>query len=444
VLFNSYQFIFVFLPIALILYHLTPKEYKKITLIILSIYFYAQSNIKFLYLLLIMLSINYLLAKILQKYPTKLYLFITIIINLLPLIYYKYKLYETASNTIPLAISFYTFQLIAFQADIYNQKQKLTTLQDYLFFILFFPQLIAGPIVHFKQIIPQTKLKTFIKPTTNYINQAIILFSIGLFKKVILADNLAPISNKAFDHINQLDSLLAIKGLLAYTLQIYFDFSAYSDMALALALLFGIKLPINFYSPYKATNIVEFWRKWHITLSNFLRDYIYIPLGGSKKSHIRTIINLLTTMIIGGLWHGFGLNFMLWGFLHGLLLTFNHTIKFKFLPKIVSILLTFTSVSLLWVLFRANSLQDALIYYQTLFSPNYQLLITLIKDTQLIIILFITLTLFILPNSIEYSKFQAKNPTFKKSQAILSAFMLFLSLKMLASNPPQEFVYFNF
>ena len=299
---------------------------------------------------------------------------IGIVGNLALLGYFKYTDFfienfnlATSSNVellnlaLPLAISFFTFQQIAYLVDSYRGETKEYDFLNYAVFVTFFPQLIAGPIVHHKEMMPQfASSRNMVK---NYKNIALglFIFSIGLFKKVVIADTFAVWATAGFDTATTLNLFEAWATSLSYTFQLYFDFSGYTDMAIGLALLFNIKLPINFNSPYKATDIQDFWRRWHITLSRFLRDYVYIPLGGNKKGEYRTYNNLLATFIIGGIWHGAGWTFVFWGFLHGVALMIHRAwsrLGFK-LWTWLAWLITFNFVNIAWVFFRAKEWDDA-------------------------------------------------------------------------------------
>ncbi len=445
-LFNTYQFIFIFLIPTVIIYLSIPREFKIKFLILVSTIFYSLWSVEHLLILLSSIIINYFLARKLENsiLNQRFLLFAIISLNLLPLIYYKYSLFLTFSESspiLPLAISFFTFQQIAFQFDIYKKKQQVKSFEEYLFFILFFPQLVAGPIVHYKELIPQTKEKNWGEYQKDYFNMGIILFSIGLFKKVVLADNLAPIANYAFANIETISNYDAWLGIFAYTFQIYFDFSGYSDMAIGLALFFGIKLPINFNSPYKARNIIEFWRNWHITLSNFLRDHIYIPLGGNRVTLPKQAINILITMAIGGIWHGSGWTFIIWGILHGLILIISHRFNWFKIPSPIAIFLTFFSVLLLWVIFRADNLSDALSYYTILF--NFQAIPINIEFNE-ILLLSCSIIIFFLPNSLSISQYLKAKPKLHWYHSLFVAILFFIALKTLALAPAQTFVYFNF
>ncbi|MGB6019807.1 MAG: MBOAT family O-acyltransferase, partial [Sulfurimonadaceae bacterium] len=260
------------------------------------------------------------------------------------------------------AISFFTFQQIAYLVDSYRGETAEYDFLNYALFVTFFPQLIAGPIVHHAEMMPQFASKWNLVKNYKNIATGLFIFSIGLFKKVVIADTFAKWATAGFDHAETLNLLEAWATSLSYTFQLYFDFSGYTDMAIGAALLFNIKLPINFNSPYKALDIQDFWRRWHITLSRFLRDYIYIPLGGNRKGSFRTYNNLLATFILGGIWHGAGWTFVFWGLLHGMALVvhrFWKSIGFT-MPNILAWFITFNFINIAWVFFRAREWDDAI------------------------------------------------------------------------------------
>ena len=448
-LFNSYTFIFLFLLPALFAFWVLKLHKAGIWfLVVASVVFYAQWSLQHLFILLTSVVVNYIFALVMErnrKYAKSLLITI-LLLNLFPLIYYKYSYFLNMVDTpliLPLAISFFTFQQIAFQVDLYYKKIEFFSFREYLFFILFFPQLVAGPIVHYNHIIPQVlhaKWKHFNK---TYFAAGVFLFSIGLFKKVVLADSFAPYANGAFESVAQgLSVFDAWIGIFAYSFEIYFDFSGYSDMAIGLGLLFGIRLPLNFNSPYKSRNIVEFWRNWNITLSNFLRDYIYIPLGGSRVRVSRQIFNLIVTMIIGGIWHGAGWTFVLWGFLHGLFLGLVHLFHGK-LMRVVAVGVTFFVVTLLWVLFRADNFSSALHYYGILFDiSNLQL--HRVAFTTAFVFVFSFIVVWFTKNSCELVAYNEKHLHVKAWHGALAGVAFFVALKFMAGAPAQTFVYFNF
>ncbi|WP_036485572.1 MBOAT family protein [Myxosarcina sp. GI1] len=407
-LFNSFEFILLFLPITLSLFFWFGKKsnYKQLPVLILviaSLFFYGWWNPANLPIIIISILFNYglgvLLGNVFEgKTAKKAVLILGVIFNLGLIGYFKYanffinnvnQLLGTEVNlppiVLPLAISFFTFQQIAYLVDAYRGETKEYSLLKYMLFVCFFPQLIAGPIVHHKEILPQ-----FNRPSIYHFDRQVFaiglsVFMAGLFKKVVLADRIAEYSNLAFGAAAQGIDLTfseAWIGALAYSLQLYFDFSGYSDMAIGAAYMFGIKLPLNFNSPYKSISIVDFWRRWHITLSHFLRDYLYIPLGGSRRGELRRYSNLLITMLLGGLWHGAGWTFVFWGGLHGIYLVVNHLYRSLrkylghnlrndgWLLRGVGWLVTFIAVVISWVFFRASSFDTALGILGAMFGAN--------------------------------------------------------------------------
>ena len=393
-LFNSYEFIFVFLPITFFIYfYLNQKkltEASKAFLVFSSLFFYSWWNVSYLPIILSSMLFNYVIGNSLNndeghyRFSKKSILTFGIVSNIALLAYFKYTDFmidnlnywiftENIPNinlALPLAISFFTFQQISYLVDSYKQETAEYDFLNYALFVTFFPQLIAGPIVHHKEMMPQfAKLRNKVKNYRN-IAMGLFIFSIGLFKKVVIADTFAIWATNGFDNVETLTFIAAWATSLSYTFQLYFDFSGYTDMAIGLALLFNIKLPINFNSPYKATDIQDFWRRWHITLSRFLKDYVYIPLGGNRKGEFRTYTNLMATFIIGGLWHGAGWTFVFWGFLHGIALVIHRAwskLGFK-LWTWLAWLITFNFINISWVFFRAKEWDDALKVLGSMFS----------------------------------------------------------------------------
>lgn len=363
--------------------------------------------------------------------------------------------------TLPLAISFYTFQQIAYLVDSYRNQTKEYDFLNYAVFVTFFPQLIAGPIVHHAEMMPQfSRLKNKVK---NYHNIALglFIFSMGLFKKVVIADTFAIWATKGFDVAEKLNMLEAWATSLSYTFQLYFDFSGYTDMAIGIALLFNIKIPMNFFSPYKATSIQDFWHRWHITLSRFLREYLYIPLGGNRKGEMRTYTNLFVTFLLGGIWHGAGWTFVLWGMLHGGAIVIHRIwqkIGFK-MNVILAWFITFNFINITWVFFRALNFDSAIKVLHGMFlgpliipvslsgyvSSLKELGFTLGSwsklyqdDVYMGIWLFCALIIVLLfPNSMQL-KTKFKTNIFYMGLTIL----FFLSIFMLYRK--SEFIYFNF
>ncbi|NQV57938.1 MAG: MBOAT family protein [Rhodospirillales bacterium] len=383
-LFNSYEFIFVFLPIVIGGYVVFRRWWlaESLWLVGASIFFYGWWNPIFLWVILLSVSVNFLCGKRLSQTPSRWILWLGIIFNLALLGYFKYTNFMIdvfndvaefsipAQNIIlPLAISFFTFQQIAYLVDSYRRLTVPHNAVEYVLFVTFFPQLIAGPIVHQAEILPQLR-KPWIDIDYRGVAEGLALFTIGLSKKVLIADNISPFSTEIFsaamDPTVTITFFEAWSGALAYTFQLYFDFSGYCDMALGAGRIFGIRLPINFNSPYKARDITDFWRRWHMTLSRFLRDYLYFPLGGNRYGSIFQMRNLLIVMLLGGLWHGAAWNFVIWGALHGIYLLVNRVWKnwtgggaTSRPGRALAWLLTFIAVVVGWVFFRAESLDAA-------------------------------------------------------------------------------------
>ncbi len=387
-LFNSYQFIFLYLPIVFFGFFWIARISNRMAalwLVVASIFFYGYWNPKFVSLLLASIAFNYGAgywvdqARLAGK--SKPLLVGAIIANLLLLGVFKYANFFISmvniANTqiglldivLPLGISFFTFTQIAFLVDTHRGVAREYNFIHYLLFVTWFPHLIAGPILHHKQMMPQFDLPETYRPNIESIAVGLTMFSLGIFKKVVLADQFSLYANPVFDAVADGGTPMLFEawiGALAYTLELYFDFSGYSDMAIGLSRLFNIKLPLNFNSPYKAASIIDFWRRWHMTLSTFLRDYLYITLGGNRKGSLRRYINLIATMLIGGLWHGAGWNFVLWGGLHGIYLVINlgwQKLASGFnstggrLSHMISVLLTFTCVVVSWVPFRSANFE---------------------------------------------------------------------------------------
>lgn len=397
-LFNSYEFLFLFLPLSLLGFFLLGHQHRQLAAIIwlamVSLFFYAWWSPVYLGLLLASIVFNYLLGRRLGRSAVQVptdrpTLIFGIVSNLLLLGYYKYAGFFVSNINLlngtqwslgeiilPLGISFFTFTQIAYLVDAYRKEVREYHFGHYLLFVTFFPHLIAGPVLHHAEIMPQFRKQETFQINAENFAVGFSIFFIGLFKKVMIADTLAGYATPVFAAAQAgepLSGLAAWGGALAYAFQIYFDFSGYSDMAIGLARMFGIIFPANFNSPYKARNIIEFWRCWHMTLSRFLRDYLYFPLGGNRCAPWRRQINLMITMLLGGLWHGAGWTFVIWGALHGSYLVINHLWKKLLgdrlqdmpagvlkLGRIISVFLTFLCVVIAWVFFRAESLPAAL------------------------------------------------------------------------------------
>src|SRR5438445_7508322 len=394
-LFSSYAFILGFMPLTLLLFHgLRAAGLARSSiglLALLSLGFYGWWNPIYLLLIVPLIAANFALAASIvpragrRPRAAKPLLLLGLVLNLATLGYFKYANFFVdnlnalagldlflGKVVLPIGISFFTFQKIAFLVDAYRGKIDRLNFVDYALFVTFFPQLIAGPIVHHSEVIRQLREQATVSMPT--IALGVTIFTIGLAKKVVLADTAALYASPLFDAVAagaRPDALAGWGAALAYTAQLYFDFSGYSDMAIGGGLLFGIRLPINFASPYKAESIIEFWHRWHITLSRFLREYLYVPLGGNRKGPSRRYVNLLITMLLGGLWHGAGWTLVVWGALHGFYLVVNHlwhalrrhscggSELSSTLGRRLGQAITFIAVVVAWVFFRSQDIGAA-------------------------------------------------------------------------------------
>lgn len=397
-LFNSLAFILVFLPFCLAVVWFAARfagsSAARYSLIALSLLFYCWWNPLHVVILLGSILLNHLVAGGIYHLrmrergdAARLLLIAGIVANLTVLGYFKYinfiaenvgvligENFQLHQIVLPLGISFFTFEQITYLVDVYRRDAERHSLRDFGLFVTFFPHLIAGPILYHYEFIPQLKTERAFAFRANDLAVGSTMFTLGLLKKVFIADSIAVYATPAFraaDSGVALSFIEAWGGALAYTSQLYFDFSGYSDMAIGLALLFGLKLPINFNSPYKSQSIIDFWRRWHMTLSRFLRDYLYIPLGGNRHGSARRWINLLITMLLGGLWHGAAWTFVIWGGLHGIYLCINRawqSLRSRLLGELPAGRLergmawgiTFLAVVVAWVFFRAETLPGAL------------------------------------------------------------------------------------
>jgi alginate O-acetyltransferase complex protein AlgI len=380
-LFNSYVFLLGFMPAVLLVTTLLRRsgpDYLVPFLSLASLAFYAYWDLRYVPLLMGSILFNYAVGSALTtSRPDARFknwiLAAGILANLMLLGYFKYAGFfaENLNSllgaqigvvriALPLGISFFTFTQLEYLVDAWRGTSPEYRLGEYVLFVSFFPHLIAGPILCHREVIPQFKdgLRLW---SDEAFATGFLFLALGLFKKTVIADSLAPWVHEAFAHAGTLTFIDAWAGAVAYALQLYFDFSGYSDMAVGLALMLGIKFPYNFNSPYKSLSIGEFWRRWHITLSNFLRDYLYIPLGGSRRGPARTTVNLFITMLLGGLWHGAGWTFILWGAWHGLLLSLNHAWRRTQhrLNPLAAWTATFVATVLGWVVFRSPSIEAA-------------------------------------------------------------------------------------
>jgi len=411
-LFNSYPFLFGFFPVVFAGFFLLARKSHAgaaVWLGLASLVFYGWWSPAAVFLLLGSVCANYWFGQQLvparlsaaggrSERSRKLLLWLAVGANLALLAFFKYADFlianlnlvlgewnapklEPLGIPLPIGISFYTFTQIAFLVDCWQGKVLERKFRHYLLFVTYFPHLIAGPVLHHKQMMPQFAQAETYRLHLDKLALGAFIFAIGLAKKLLIADSLAESADVLFGGVPfgvQPKFLMAWLGVLAYAFQIYFDFSGYSDMALGLSLCFGIRLPINFDSPYRATSIIEFWRRWHISLSTFLRDYLYIPLGGNRLGRLRRYLNLMVTMLLGGLWHGASWTFVLWGAAHGAMLAVNHLWSEWFgsgarrgpVARVACWALTFVCVCLAWVLFRADSLDSAGKIYAGMFGLN--------------------------------------------------------------------------
>ncbi|HEX3754910.1 MAG TPA: MBOAT family O-acyltransferase [Rhizomicrobium sp.] len=478
-LFNSFAFLLVFLPCTFLLTEATSRflsaRFAMATLTVASWVFYAFSGIRFLGLLLALTIVNYLIGRFIagSSDPFKrAFLAIGCALNLSVLGYFKYRGFaiDTIDSAfglhfpipqliLPLGISFFIFQKIAFLADSYAGRIKKFDFLEYCLFVAFFPQLIAGPIVHYTEMQPQFDRTPWAALRSTDFVRGFALISIGLFKKVVLADSLSPNADWLFNtggqlHLSWID---AVVGMLSFGFQIYFDFSGYSDIAIGLAALFGLQLPLNFSSPYKSLSIIEFWRTWHMTLSRFLRDYLYIPLGGNRHGVLRRYANLIVTMVLGGLWHGPAWTFAVWGLLHGAYLCVNHLWRYLCershacarvddLPGISFLYwcLTFVAVMLAWCLFRAPSFATGIDVITALADPDWAAETHFgIQDITLTVVAWAWVVL--LPNSQEVvSRIETSRPRWQPWYGAAIGFAFTCSLYFINIGQHENFIYFRF
>lgn len=395
--FSSSIFLFIFLPIVLTMYFLVPKQFKNVLLLISSIFFYAWGAPKFIFVILGTTFVDYFFVRLLHNSETKfkrnLFLILSLSINLGLLFYFKYcNFFIENINVIlagvgveeivwlklvlPIGISFYTFESLTYVIDVYRRVHApLKNFWEYQLYIILFPKLIAGPIIRYHDIADQIKGRFSSDTIDNKIN-GFFRFVIGLSKKILIANVLGEVADNAYNvPMEQVNSTLAWIAMLCYTFQIYFDFSGYSDMAIGLALMFGFKFPENFNNPYISQSITEFWRRWHISLGAWMKNYLYIPLGGNQvSSKYRLYLNLWLVFLASGLWHGASWNFVLWGAYHGLFLVLERMFLLKVyerIGKVLSIIICFFIVNIGWIYFRVEDLSTANQYVAKLFTFDF-------------------------------------------------------------------------
>ncbi len=477
-LFNSYSFIFLFLPLVLLGYFALGRRSQLapvVWLALASLGFYAFGGWQFVPLLLVSIAFNYgvgylLIARKLGPRTRLAVLTTGVAGDLLVLGIFKYAGFFAANLNallstglmvnivLPVGISFYTFTQIAFLVDAYRGQVARYALPHYALFVTYFPHLIAGPILHHKDMIPQFERAETKRPDPHLILCGLIIFAIGLFEKTCLADGIQPLVSQAFGPSTPTFDQAWI-GVLAYTFQLYFDFSGYSDMAIGMSLMFGIFLPLNFNSPYKATSIVDFWRRWHMTLSQFLRDYLYIPLGGNRRGRVLRYVNLMITMLLGGLWHGAAWTFVIWGALHGVYLCINHAWsnfgpkpppRFARLADIAGLILTFLAVVIAWVFFRAPDMATALSVLSKMADPGNVALGRVEMLYALFVAIYAALAWFA-PNTQEIMGYDHKNRIVGENLRVQRMRPLFLyataavlAFGILGIQQHSEFIYFRF
>ncbi len=469
-LFTQIEFLLFFIFCLISIYLTSSNRFRKGILLFASYYFYAYWDWRFLSLIIYSTLIDFIVGKYIARTKNqqvrKRLLFISLVSNLSVLGFFKYFNFFINSLSIPLAeiglnvttlniilpigISFYTFQTLSYTIDIYRNKIPPTSsILDFSLFVAFFPQIVAGPIVRAAEFLPQLKVKRVINWDNLFIGFR--LFTFGFFKKVFIADNLAIFVDKVFENPSVFSSITILLGVIAFGIQIYCDFSGYSDMAIGIAKALGYELPLNFNYPYIAKNITDFWRRWHMSLSFWLRDYLYIPLGGNRKGTRRTYINLMLTMLLGGLWHGASWNFVVWGGLHGIALAFHKLISnrsflknaktpliiYSFLSRLITLFLVFV----LWVIFRSSDfgLNQAMMIFKQLVNFNSDLILW-IHPFVIIAFIFIWLTHILAIKNIQIDELL-------KSDKLYTPIVLFTMWWLIILYYPSvlnPFIYFQF
>ena len=481
--FSSTIFLVYFLPFFLITYWLTPQKFRNITALVWSILFYAWGAPKFIFVLFGSIVIDFFLAKKIhesESFLKKRYLLASMVLNVGLLLYFKYANFFVENGNVllenlgvsgvhwtklalPIGISFFTFQKISYIVDVYRGKNEpLQKLSDLALYIILFPQLIAGPIVRYSEIKDQLQNRVANENIDNRLN-GLFRFSIGLAKKMLIANQMSELADTIFSIPEEsLTMGQAWLGSLAYSFQIYFDFSGYSDMAIGLGLMMGFRFPENFNAPYISQSITEFWRRWHITLSNWMRDYLYIPLGGNRvKSKTRLYFNLWMVFLISGFWHGAAWTFIAWGIFHGAFLILDRLFLLRFykmIGKPLSILITFIITLIGWVIFRAETFPQAISYVTTMFDfGNIDLAISTTRGTydwfveQRFLIILVIASFFSFLPSINFIE-KSMNPFFGTKgendfimlKSILAIVLLYVCMTEVISTGVNPFIYYRF
>lgn len=465
-LFSSLTFLFMFLPILLTIYYISKDKYKNYVILVASLIFYSWGEPKYIIIMLISIFFNYHIALLIDKnknrFTKKTFLIISIIFNIGMLIAFKYinffiliinNLFNISINelklTLPIGISFYTFQILSYVIDVYKKDIKV---QKNIFFlgayISFFPQLIAGPIVRYSTIEKQLKKR---KHSFEKVCKGFRRFIIGFSKKIIIANNTAIIADNIFNsnQINNYGALIIIIGLISYTIQIYYDFSGYSDMAIGLGKIFGFDFLENFNYPYCATSITDFWRRWHISLSSWFKDYVYINLGGNKVSKTKWIRNILIVWILTGLWHGASFNFIIWGLFYGVILLIEKLILNKILnklPKIICWIYSFMIINIGWLIFRLENLNNLKYALYNIFTFKKSNFINYILDNSNIIYaaLFVLIGLIFMFPILNIFKKYKNSFTYNTIRDIILIMLFIISIFSLINNSYNPFIYFRF
>lgn len=465
-IFSSSIFIFIFLPLVVFVYYISSKKIRNNILLIASLFFYAWGGLSYLKILIVSILINYLFGMLIDKAKDKInlkrcFLLFGVILNLLLLFYYKYyDFFVSNVNTLfnsnlpmknivlPIGISFFTFQGMSYIIDIYREDSKVNkSIFSVSLYIALFPQLVAGPIIKYKYINNQIKFR---KESIEFFSYGINRFVVGLSKKVIISDILGAMADNIFNLSNtSIDMPTAWIGAICYTFQIYFDFSGYSDMAIGLGYLFGFQFPENFNYPYISKSITEFWRRWHISLSTWFREYLYIPLGGNRKGNV--YLNLFIVFLVTGLWHGASWSFIVWGLWHGFFMIIERLIKnkmwYKKIPSFIKLVSTMLIVIVGWVLFRASSLKAALEYLSIMFG------LTKFKDMTFIYQYFINkkfifwVIIAIIGSTPIISKVSHRyknNKLFQLISMIIISILFIVSMIFIINSTYSPFIYFQF
>ncbi|MDB1947990.1 MBOAT family protein [Clostridium tertium] len=465
--FSSSVFIFMFLPLSLVSYYISGKKIKNYILLLASLFFYAWGGMNYLKVLIISILINYIFGLLVDKTIDKkhlrmFFLILGIILNLALLFYYKYYDFflenintifnmnlELKKIVLPIGISFFTFQGMSYIIDIYRNDGKVNkNIFSVALYISLFPQLVAGPIIKYKAVDEQIRNR---KESIDYFSYGINRFVIGLGKKIIISDMLGAISDNIFLLANssEIDMITAWIGAICYTLQIYFDFSGYSDMAIGLGHLFGFKFPENFNYPYISRSITEFWRRWHISLSTWFKEYLYIPLGGNRRGNV--YFNLVVVFLVTGLWHGASWNFVIWGLWHGLFMIIERLIRdkawYKKIPLIIKIFITLFIVIIGWVLFKATTLKEGLRYLSIMFGlvnfSNITFEFTYFISRKFILLIIIGIIASTpIPKNI-FNRYKGIK-AFELIKTILIILLFIVSIIFMVNSTYSPFIYFQF